>query len=604
VTRRGGYAALAGSILIACLCAGLIAWRLGWLRLGPSPPAATGPAKPAEVAANLPPAKISPIIDAPGEPVLVRRGVVTAPKELLIAVPAKASQDVPKVKTAAYFVNSTLVSTTGGYMGKFPETGQDADALALQLEVNSDQAAGALTQAQIEAGTDDDSAGADPAAYVQGQPLTSANSNQLEVNPGGSQGRAQLKETILRTPLAEKISDLLIENGYAEESARMIESAAKESSHHIDTLPPQSVALAVGQLDVTGEYRAKQIAIFENGEYVVTIAAKDDGEYDEAAEPVIPPGLLDDTAGTVDAATHFTVADGVYSAGLRNGMPEAVIREAIQLISRLANLGSPLEAEQTMRVLFDRDFRDKAKSAGKVVYVGLHGGGASVDCYSFEGSDGFFRCFDPRAGSESKGAEPRARAGPASLGNSGATSINGILAPIRGAPVTSLYGMRFHPILHILRMHAGIDFGAPVGSEVRAAADGVVEFAGPAPGFGNHVRIKHAGFETSYSHLSEIPESIKPGAEVKQGDIIALSGNTGLSTGPHLHFEFYLNGDAVDPLPHLGAEIQSAAATLAAPVVGAAAAAIASSPGASAAEIASFPAIKAYIDDTLAHLQN
>ncbi len=93
----------------------------------------------------------------------------------------------------------------------------------------------------------------------------------------------------------------------------------------------------------------------------------------------------------------------------------------------------------------------------------------------------------------------------------------------------------------------------------------MVEFAGPAPGFGNHVKIKHAGFETSYSHLSEIPESIKPGADVKQGDIIALSGNTGLSTGPHLHFEFYLNGDAVDPLPHLGAEIQSAAATLAGP---------------------------------------
>jgi Peptidase family M23 len=602
VTRRGGYAALGASVLIACLCAGLIAWRLAGLQPSRPPPAAVGPAKP--VAASRPPAKISPIIDAPGEPVLVRRGVVTAPKDVLIAVPAKVSQDAPKLKTAAYFVNSTLVSTTGGYMGKFPETGQDADALAFQLAVNSDQSTAALTQAQIDAGSDDDSAGADPAAYAQGEPLTGANSNQLEVNPGGPQGRPQLRETILRTPVAEKISDLLIANGYAEESARMIEAAAKQSSHHIDTLPPQSVALTVGQLDVTGDYRVEQMAIFENGEYVVTIAAKDDGEYDEAAEPVIPQGLIDDSGNTVDAATHFTLADGVYSAGLRNGMPESVIREAIQLLGRLANLGSSLGADETMRVLFERDFRDKAKSTGKVVYVGLHGGGVAVDCYSFEGGDGFFRCFDPKAGSEPLGGEPKARAAPASLGNSGATSVGGILAPIRGAPVTSLYGMRFHPILHILRMHAGIDFGAPVGSEVRAAADGMVEFAGPAPGFGNHVRIKHAGFETSYSHLSEIPESIKPGAEVKQGDIIALSGNTGLSTGPHLHFEFYLNGDAVDPLPHLGSEIQSAAAALASPVIGAVAAAVALSPGASAAEIAAFPAIKAYIDDTLAHLLN
>ena len=183
-----------------------------------------------------------------------------------------------------------------------------------------------------------------------------------------------------------------------------------------------------------------------------------------------------------------------------------------------------------MRVLFEPDFRDKAKASGKVVYVSLHGNSIAVDCYSFEGSDGAFRCFDPKAGSETSGGESR----PSSLGNSGATSVGGILAPIKGAPITSLFGLRFHPILHILRLHAGIDFGAPVGSLVRAAADGKVEIAGPVSGFGNHVRVQHAGFETSYSHLSEIPEAIHPGVEVKQGDIIALSGNTGLSTGPHL----------------------------------------------------------------------
>ena len=96
---------------------------------------------------------------------------------------------------------------------------------------------------------------------------------------------------------------------------------------------------------------------------------------------------------------------------------------------------------------------------------------------------------------------------------------------------------------------------------------------GPVSGFGNHIRIQHAGFETSYSHLSEIPEAIHPGVDVKQGDIIALSGNTGLSTGPHLHFEFYLNRDAVDPLPHLGSEMQTAAASLKGPIIATTAAA-------------------------------
>ena len=121
-------------------------------------------------------------------------------------------------------------------------------------------------------------------------------------------------------------------------------------------------------------------------------------------------------------------------------------------------------------------------------------------------------------------------------------------------------------------------------------------------GFGNHIRIQHAGFETSYSHLSEIPESIKPGVEVKQGEIIALSGNTGLSTGPHLHFQFYLNREAVDPLPHLGSEIQSAAATLGNSVVPSPTASVGPPAGATSAEGEAFPAIKAYIDAKVAEL--
>ena len=370
--------------------------------------------------------------------------------------------------------------------------------------------------------------------------------------------------------MADTISNLLIANGYDGDSARMIEGAAKDSPAHIQTLPPQSVAVAVGALDLAGAYRIKQIAIFENGEYVITIAAKDDGGYEQAAEPIIQAQVLDNSLRNQSIGTHFSIADGVYSAGIRNGMPDPVIRETIQLISRLADLRLPLQADQTLRVLFEPDFRDKGKAGGKVVYVSLHGNALAIDCYSFEGSDGAFRCFDPKAGSEGGGVID---AHAAVFGQQRRHQRRQILSPIKGAPITSLYGLRFHPILHILRLHAGIDFGAAVGSLVRAAADGKIEIAGPVSGFGNHVRIQHAGFETSYSHLSEIPEAIHPGVEVKQGDIIALSGNTGLSTGPHLHFEFYLNREAVDPLPHLGSEIQTAAASLKGPVIATAAAA-------------------------------
>jgi murein DD-endopeptidase MepM/ murein hydrolase activator NlpD len=286
-------------------------------------------------------------------------------------------------------------------------------------------------------------------------------------------------------------------------------------------------------------------------------------------------------------------------------VPEDIIREAIQLVAGKADLKAALQPDQTVRVLFERDFRDKAKAGGRIVYIGLHGNALNVDCYVFEESDGRFRCFDPKAASETPTQEARPKSSVESLGSSGAASVGGILAPIKGAPVTSLFGMRFHPILHILRLHAGIDFGAPIGSQVRASADGKIEIAGPVSGFGNHIRIQHDGFETSYSHLSEIPDAIKPGATVKQGDIIALSGNTGLSTGPHLHFEFYLNREAADPLPHMGSEVQATA-----PTAGAMPPSLSSAPaggpslGASGVEISAFPAIKSYIDGKIAELAN
>lgn len=291
MTQRGSFVILGLLVLVACLCTALVTLRLGAMRPRRQATAPAGPSS--AVAFNpLPSSKTSPIIDRPGDPVIIRRVAASAAKDALLGVPAKLGEE-PKALAKAYFISAPLVSTTGGYMGKFRDEGSTADTLALQLAVNSQDLADP-TQATIDAGTDDDG-GAETPADAQAIVLTSANSNQLEVNPPASRGQPLLRDMVLKTPVAEKISALLIANGYSEDSARSIESAAKQSSKRIETLPPQSVVLAVGSLDATGDYRAKQIVIFEDGEYVVTIAAKDDGGYAEAAEPLISPGLLEDS---------------------------------------------------------------------------------------------------------------------------------------------------------------------------------------------------------------------------------------------------------------------------------------------------------------------
>ena len=118
--------------------------------------------------------------------------------------------------------------------------------------------------------------------------------------------------------------------------------------------------------------------------------------------------------------------------------------------------------------------------------------------------------------------------------------------PVAGH-ITSYFGYRYHPILHFSRFHAGVDFGASWGSPIVAAADGQVAAAGWSGGYGRQVRIWHGGgLTTTYSHMSEIVAA--PGTLVRRGQLIGYVGSSGLSTGPHLHYEVLRDGAPVNPL--------------------------------------------------------
>jgi len=118
--------------------------------------------------------------------------------------------------------------------------------------------------------------------------------------------------------------------------------------------------------------------------------------------------------------------------------------------------------------------------------------------------------------------------------------------PIRGGVETDGFGYRFHPILRMRIMHEGIDIVADVGTPVYATGDGTISYVGPRGGYGTVVEIDHGfGYSTLYGHLSK--PLVKEGQKVKRGQVVALSGNSGLSTGPHLHYEVIKNGVHVDP---------------------------------------------------------
>ena len=122
-----------------------------------------------------------------------------------------------------------------------------------------------------------------------------------------------------------------------------------------------------------------------------------------------------------------------------------------------------------------------------------------------------------------------------------------LASPLAFSRVTSGFKMRFHPILQTWRAHLGVDYAAPTGTPVRSVGQGIVDVAGTQGGFGNVVMVKHAnGHTTVYAHLSRI--HVKKGQSVSQGQTLGLVGATGWATGPHLHFEFRVNGEHKDPL--------------------------------------------------------
>jgi len=122
-----------------------------------------------------------------------------------------------------------------------------------------------------------------------------------------------------------------------------------------------------------------------------------------------------------------------------------------------------------------------------------------------------------------------------------------LASPMEFSRVTSTFGMRMHPFLHAWKLHEGVDYGAPIGTPIRAVGDGVIDFAGWQNGYGNVVEVRHSIHRsTLYAHMSRI--DVKRGQHVEQGQHIGAVGATGWATGPHLHFEVRVDGVQQDPL--------------------------------------------------------
>jgi murein DD-endopeptidase MepM/ murein hydrolase activator NlpD len=225
-----------------------------------------------------------------------------------------------------------------------------------------------------------------------------------------------------------------------------------------------------------------------------------------------------------------TVADGdiegsLYESAERIGATPAITAEVVKLFAHKLDFQRDIQPGDDFKLVFDRKVTEAGRTveAGDLQFAQLHG----VKFYRF------------------------ARGGDVEYFDEAGKNIKGFLlrTPVDGAHITSLFGMRKHPILGYTRAHQGIDFGAGWGTPILAAGDGVVAQAGPWAGYGNWLRIRHSGgWDTGYGHISRFAKGVRPGVHVRQGQVVAYVGATGLATGPHLHYEIWRTGQRVNPL--------------------------------------------------------
>ena len=221
------------------------------------------------------------------------------------------------------------------------------------------------------------------------------------------------------------------------------------------------------------------------------------------------------------------ISNNLYSSAVSSGVEPNIIIEFARIFGFEVDFQRDIRKGDWFEILYEKfeDDNNKVRDTGKIIYASMYVNGEEINLYNFKYKN------------EEDYYDIKGKSITKSL----------MKTPINGARLSSSFGMRKHPILGYNKMHKGTDFAAPSGTPIMASGSGTVTRARWCGGGGNCVKIKHnSTYETIYAHMRAFAKGIKEGRKVKQGQIIGYVGSTGLSTGPHLHYEVVVNGKKVN----------------------------------------------------------
>ena len=260
------------------------------------------------------------------------------------------------------------------------------------------------------------------------------------------------------------------------------------------------------------------------------VAADRDVVVTRDEDGVFLPSVVDRPLERILQRTVGTIDSNLYDAAIAAGMPNQVLMEMVHVFSFDVDFQREIQHGDRFEVLYEAVFNKAGEFVenGPILYANLEVGDREVELFRYEPDEG------PADYLDAKGASVRKAL---------------MRTPINGARLSSGFGMRKHPILGYNKKHLGVDFAAPTGTPIYAGGDGTITMIGWHGNFGKYIRVRHnSTYSTGYAHLNGYAKGMKKGKRVRQGQVIAYVGNTGMSTGPHLHYEVMRGNKRINPM--------------------------------------------------------
>lgn len=272
-------------------------------------------------------------------------------------------------------------------------------------------------------------------------------------------------------------------------------------------------------------------SVFSDGhDHLVTVSRSAAGEFVGSSQPPFDAELLQLSKNDGSDPQNASLYAAVYNAGLTQSLSQDTITQILRVNAFDTDFRRRVRPGDTLEMFFDmKDEQSTDGPPGELLYTAISSGGSLYKFYRFRSNDGVVDFYD-------------------AFGNNSKKFL--LRKPVRGNEVrlTSGFGVRFHPLLNSRKMHTGVDWACSVGTPIIAAGNGTIEEVGRKGYYGNYIRIRHAnGYQTAYGHMSRFAD-VHPGMKVRQGQVIGFVGSTGLSSGPHVHFEVLVNSRFVDPM--------------------------------------------------------